>query len=169
MLRTTIDKAYLKRTIRPLYAFTQATPNAVYLDPEWDRSVPIWPGMVAMRTSGEQVTLIDGTGHPYGLFGQYIGGDGIDELLEQGINACAAWVLGPDSEFEILAPAFDDAQTWTDPGDGTNVLVHASTTGANRGKLVPAGTAGASTRAVARLVKVNSDNKITVAGLVGTQ
>lgn len=165
MLRTTLDRAYIKRTVRPLYGWTQATPKDMFLDSAWDRSVDIWPGMVMMKTEGENVTLIDGVGVPLGLCGLYIGGDGIDEVAEQGVNSCAVWVLGPDAEFEVLAPAFDTAATWTDPADGTDLLVHASTTGANRGKLVPAGALNAGTDPVARLVKVNSDSKITIAGL----
>lgn len=165
MLRTTLDRAYIKRTVRPLYGWTQATPKDMFLDSAWDRSVDIWPGMVMMKTEGENVTLIDGVGVPLGLCGLYIGGDGIDEVAEQGVNSCAVWVLGPDAEFEVLAPAFDTAATWTDPANGTDLLVHASTTGANRGKLVPAGALNAGTDPVARLVKVNSDSKITIAGL----
>lgn len=168
MLRTTLAKAYIKRTIRPLYGWTQTTPKSCFLDPAWDRSVDIYPGMVAMRTSGENYTLINGTGRPAGLFGLYIGGDGIDEVADQGINALAVWVLADDAEFEILAPAFDTTLAWTDPGDGTDVLIHASTTGANRGKLVPAGTVGASAAPVARLLKVVSASKIIVGGLRGT-
>jgi hypothetical protein len=113
MLRTSMAKAYIKRTIRPLYGWTQMTPKSVFLDPAWDRSVPIWPGMVFMRTSGENVSLINGTGVPYGLGALYVGGDGIDEPLDSGINAFAVWVLGPDAEVEILAPAFDTAAAWT--------------------------------------------------------
>jgi hypothetical protein len=165
MLRTSMAKSYIKRTIRPLYGWTQMTPKSVFLDPAWDRSVPIWPGMVFMRTSGENVSLINGTGVPYGLGALYVGGDGIDEPLDSGINAFAVWVLGPDAEVEILAPAFDTAAAWVDPGDGTEALVYAGTTGANRGLLVPAGTAGASAAPVARLLKVNSATKITVGGL----
>jgi hypothetical protein len=157
--------SYIKRTIRPLYGWTQSTPKSCFLDPAWDRSVQIWPGMVFMRTSGENVTLINGTGVPYGLGGLYVGGDGIDEPLDAGINTFAVWVLDPDAEFEILAPAFDTTATWTDPGDGTEALIYAQTTGANRGKLVPAGTTGASAQPVARLLKVNSATKITVGGL----
>lgn len=168
MLRTPLNKSYIKRTIRPLYGWTQATPKSQFLDPAWDRSVAIWPGMAMMRTAGENVSLLNGVGHPYGLSALYVGGDGIDEPLETGLNVFAVWVLAADAEFEILSPAFDAALTWTDPGDGTNLLVHASTTGANRGKLVPAGAANASTRPVARLVKVNSATKITIAGLSGT-
>ena len=165
MLRTSLAKAYIKRTIRPLYGWTQATPKSCYLDPAWDRSVPIFPGMVAMKTSGENYTLIGAGGAPAGLIGLYVGGDGIDEVEEQGVNAFAVWVLGDDAEFEVLAPAFDTAVAWTDPGDGTDLLVHAQTAGANRGKLVPAGTPGASAQPVAPLVKVVSATKIIVGGL----
>lgn len=165
MLRTRLNKSYIKRTIRPLYGWTQATPASCFLDPTWDRSVDIYPGMVMMRLKGEQVSLIDGTGDPYGLASLYVGGDGIDEPLDAGINAFSCWVLAADAEFEILAPAFDTAQSWVDSADGADVMVHAGTTGANRGKLVPAGTAGASTAAVARLLKVNSATKITIGGL----
>jgi hypothetical protein len=168
MLRTTQANAWLKRTLRPLYAFAQATPKSMFLDPAWDRSVAIWPGMVVMRTTGQNVTLLNGTGFPYGLVTNYIGGDSIDELLDAGINATGVWVLSADAEFEVFAPAFDNTLTWTDPGDGTNVLVYASTAGANRGKLVPAGATNASTKPVARLLQVESATSIVIGGLVGT-
>ena len=167
MLRTTLNKAHIKRTIRPNYGWTQSTPKSGFLDPAWDRSVQIFPGMALSRTSGENYTLIGSGDAPSGLSGLYIGGDGIDEVADSGVNALAVWVLGPDAEFEILAPAFDSSLTWTDGGDA-DLLVHASTAGANRGKLVPAGATNASTRPVARLVKVVSDSKIIIAGLRGT-
>lgn len=165
MLRTSLAKSYIKRTIRPLYAWTQATPKSVYLDAAWDRSVAIYPGMGLARTSGENVTLVGPSMIPYGLSALYVGGDGIDEPLDSGINAMAVWVLTPDAEFEVLAPAFDTTLSWVDPGDGTEVLVHVQTTGASRGKLVPAGTANASSQPVARLLKVNSATKITIGGV----
>lgn len=170
MLRTTLDKAHIKRTIRPNYGWTQSTPKSAFLDPAWDRSVAIYPGMALTRTVGENYTLIGAGDAPSGLSGLYIGGDGIDEVADSGVNALAVWVLGPDAEFEILAPAFDATLTWTDTADGGggDVLVHASTAGANRGKLVPAGASNASTRPVARLVKVASASKIVIAGLRGT-
>lgn len=176
MLRLRLDQAHLKRTIRPLYTWTQATPKGMYLDPDWDRSVDIYPGMVAMRKGGDLVSLIDGTGDPLGLFGLFIGGYGIDEVLDQGVNAVAVWVLGPDAEMEVDAPAFDSELTWTDPTDGTSTLVHAWTDGSDRGKLAPAGATPAagststtlSTAPVARLLKVNSDHTITIGGLQGT-
>lgn len=165
MLRVPLDKAYIKRTLRILYGWTQTTPKAMLLDPAWDRSTDIYPGMCMMKTAGDLVTLINGTGVPYGLAGLYVGGDTIDEVQEQGVNAYAVWVLGPDSEFEVLAPAFDTTASWVDPGDGTYVLVHAYTSGANRGQLCPAGAVGASARPVARLLKVDGPSKIIVGGL----
>ncbi|MFH8483079.1 hypothetical protein [Streptomyces sp. NPDC018055] len=165
MIRVRAANAHIKRTLRPTYAWTQATPKSVFLDPAWDRSIKIYPGMVLTRTLGEQVSLIGASGVPYGLAADYVGGDDFDPLLDVGMNATAVWVLGSDAEFEVLAPAFDDSLTWTDPGNGTELLIHAQTTGANRGKLVPAGTANASSAPVARLLKVNSASKITIGGL----
>jgi hypothetical protein len=168
MLRVPLNKAWLKRTIRPLYGWTQQTPSAVLLDPAWDRSVPIYPGMVAMKTKGDNVTLINATGVPYGLFGEFIGGDGIDEPAARGVNATAVWVFEPGAESELLSPAFDTGASWVDPANGTIVLLHAIVDGANRGKLVPAGTTGRGTlsaKAVVRLHKVDSASKIIVGGL----
>jgi hypothetical protein len=96
-----------------------------------------------------------------------VGGDGIDELLYAGINTFAVWVLGPDAEFEILAPAFDATATWTDPTDGSGAaLVSVSTSGSNQGMLVPS-TASPTTQTqpVAKLLKVNSSTKLTIGGL----
>lgn len=171
MLRTRLAKSYIKRTIRPLYAWTQSTPKSCFLDSAWDRSVQIWPGMAFEKTSGENVTLVSAASHKVvGLGALYVGGDEIDEVLDAGINAFAVWVLGADAEFEILAPAFDTASTWTDPGDGTITLVYAFVDGAKRGKLCPAGASGGTltTNPVARLLKVNSATKITIGGLSGT-
>ncbi len=168
MIRTTLDKVHIKRTIRPLYGWTQSTPKSCFLDPAWDRSVNIWPGMVMMNTAGENYSLLNATGVPAGLSALYVGGDGIDEVRDQGINAFAVWALADDAEFEILAPAFDTALAYVDPGNGTKPLLHGQTAGAARGKLVPAGTAGASAAPVARLLKVVSATKIIIGGLRGT-
>lgn len=167
MLRVPLAKSYIKRTIRPLYGWTQATPKSQFLDPAWDNSVAIYPGMALMKTVGENVSLLDATGIPYGLSAFYEGGEGIFEISEQGVNAAAVWVLGPDAEFEVLAPAFNELLSWTEPTNGTITLVHAYTSGANRGRLCPAGTSGASTVPVARLIKVASSSKIVIGGLQG--
>ena len=179
MLRTTLDKAYIKRTIRPRYGWTQATPKSCFLDPAWDRSTDIWPGMAMMKTSGENYTLVGAGRNAEGLSGLYIGGDGIDEVEEAGVNVLAVWSLGADAEFEILAPAFDTSTAWSDPGTADVDLVYArvdaattptATTGL-RGQLVATigGTGGTLTaRPVARLLKVVSATKIIIGGLQGT-
>lgn len=170
MLRTKLAKSYIKRTFRPLYGWTQMTPKSTFLDPAFDRSVAIYPGMVMTKGVGDQVTLIGkGTGTtdaPYGFSALYVGGDGIDEPLEAGINAFAVWVMGPDAEAEVMAPAFDTTSTWTDAA-GTETLVYAFVSGAKMGQLCPAGASGGtvSSTPVARLIKVNSSTKITVGGL----
>jgi hypothetical protein len=168
MLRTTLDKAYLKRTIRPLYGWTQATPKSAFLDPAWDRSTPIFPGQVMKHVSGDLYSLaVADADLPAGLSGLYIGGDDIDEVLESGVNALAVWVLGPDAEFEVLAPAFDE-------GDGTFVeggLIHFHGTGADAaqlGKLCPADETHVSTAPVARLLKIVSPERLIIRGLAGT-
>lgn len=176
MLITTLGNYDVQRTIRPLYAFTQATPKSCFLDPAWNRSVPIYPGMVAMKTTGENYTLLNGVGEPAGLFAQFIGGSGIDELLQCGFNGLGVWVMAPDAEFQILAPAFDSSLTWTDPGNGTDALIYAHTTSAAgftqssttglAGQLVPAGTADASVQPVARLISVDSASQLTIGGLL---
>jgi hypothetical protein len=168
VLRVPLGLNYIKRTLRPLLANTQATPTSVYLDPAWDRSVDIVPGMAMMKTAGQNVTLLNGTGIPYGLATFYEAPVmGITEITNQGVNACAVQVLGPDAQFEVLAPAFDTSLSWVDPGDGTIVLVYAYTTGANRGKLCLVGSTGASTTPIARLIAVSSASKIVIGGLQG--
>jgi hypothetical protein len=212
MIRTYLANDYIKRTIRPLFSWTQATPKPMFLDPGWTRSVPIWPGMGFIRTGGDLCTLAGAnsvqmgkamygntgtsnngsylttgtTPYPiYGLGALYIGGDGVDELLYAGINSFAVWVLAPDAEFEILAPAFDTTSTWTDPpATGTSAYPGApliavalqNSAGSNgplpgsgtlQGQLVPwvgAGNTSISSP-IARLLKVNSSTKITIGGL----
>lgn len=192
MIRTYLSNDYVKRTIRPLFAWTQATPKPCFLDPAWTRAIPIWPGMGFMRTGGDLVapvganstqmggktmtgsanggggtTLASAAILPvYGLGALYVGGDGIDELLYAGINAFAVWVLGPDAEFEVLAPAFDATATWTDPTDGSgSALVGVSTATSNQGMLVPWSSSTTISSPVARLLKVNSSTKLTIGGL----
>lgn len=195
MIRTYLSNDYIKRTVRPLFSWTQATPKPCFLDPAWTRAIPIWPGMGFVRTGGDLVTLAgassaqmggktmvgatNGGGGStvtanavpvYGLGALYVGGDGIDELLYAGINAFAVWVMGPDAEFEILAPAFDATQNWAaaDPANGSgSALVSVSTAGSNQGMLIPATGGGANTATApfARLLKVNSSTKITIGGL----
>lgn len=177
MLRTTLANSWAKRTLKPLYAFSQSTPKAVFLDPAWIAApaVPIYAGMAMAKTIGDSVTLVgDGTTGPlvpYGLAAFMEGVPGIEsEITNQGgPNPAAVWVLGPDAEFEVSAPAMDASATWLDPGTGFPPLVYAYTTTAKRGQLCPvgAGTVGTTITAkpVARLLKVSAANKIVIGGL----
>lgn len=169
MIRTRLGQEYIKRSCRPIYGWDQATPKGAVLDPAWDRAVDIYPGMGMTRAGGDLVTVPDGAGDlPYGLSAHFVGGYDIDEPLDVGLNVFGVWVLGPDAEFEIDAPAFDSDLTWTDPTNGTGLLIHVKISGATRGCLVPAGTANATTAPIARLLKVKSDSTIVIGGLVGT-
>ena len=172
MLRTSLPLNYIKRTFRPLYGWTQATPKRGFLDPSWGRSVAIFPGMVVTKTTGNNYTLIGSASNATkanqvaaGFIGQFVGGNGVDELLEAGINAIAVWVLTPDAEFEVLAPAFDPTQAWAEAGDGTDTLVYASTGGSNQGQLVLSSDPNASGKPVARLIQVESPSSIIIGGL----
>lgn len=161
MIRVKPNTLHIKRTIRPLYGNTQATPASAFLDPDHDRTYPKWPGFAMVKGNGELVRFpSDADDLPYGLAAQYVGGDGIDEPLEVGINAMAVWKLSPDAEFEILAPAFDHTQTWAD-GD----LVYAATDAANAGRLVPEGYTTRTTAPIARVLKIASPTKIVIGGL----
>src|ERR1700683_1473322 len=113
MFRTSLATNYLKRTVRPLYGWTQATPKSGFLDPAWTRAVAIWPGFVLTKTVGNNYTLIgsaptesDVGQQPAGLVSQFIGGAGIDELLESGVKVLSVRVLGPDAEVGVLSPGF---------------------------------------------------------------
>lgn len=173
MLRVNdINKSYYKRTLRPLYDITQATPKNLFLDPAWNGAVDIVPGMAMMKTTGDNVTVLNATGVPYGLAGIFEAPSiGITEITNQGINSIPVWVLGPDAEFQLIANGtsspFDTTLTWTDPGDGTLTLVSAYTSGAKQGQLCPAGTSGASATPIARLLRVDSTSSIVIGGLQG--
>jgi hypothetical protein len=83
----------------------------------------IVPGTVLVKTTGEQVTVATGASGTtaIGLLGTWIGGtfDNIGQL-----NQVQAW-MGPDSVFELLAPAWNDT------------TVASAVAGAAAGALVP--------------------------------
>jgi hypothetical protein len=140
MLRVkNLSNALQKRTIRPHYAQTQATPYAAELhsaigsganftlptnaaDTPFVRTADaaslkggLVPGTVMVRVTGDQVAVGTGanpaTGNnkeqPFGLLANFVGGD-LDELGTE--NKVGVW-RGPDSVFELLAPAFNPAIT----------------------------------------------------------
>ena len=180
MFRTNLATNYLKRTFRPLYGWTQATPKSGYLDPAWGRTVALYPGFALTKTVGNNYVPL-GTANSSGnkaaqtcagFLGQWVGGAGIDELLESGVNALSVWTLGPDAEFEVLAPAFDavtggDWATADVAGnDGVDTLIYAYVDTVPGQLALAAGSAGTiSVHPVARLIQVESTNSIIIAGL----
>lgn len=172
MLRVTLDNVAQKRTIRPLYAQHQATPWGCILNPEWDRSTDILPGMVMTRINGEAATLFgagtDAATHEvWGLSALFVAPMlGIDEVRSAGANGFAVWVGDEQSVFEILAPAFDTTATWmnTDDGSKTPLRVTLAAHPEGAGKLTTGVAAAGSVgdKVAAHLIQVVGTNKIIV-------
>lgn len=145
-----------KRLIRPVYAQTQATPFACFLDPSLRNAngtirIPqasdtepiarsanafsyegsLTPGLVMIKSAGENVVVATGANaaqQPFGLLDQWLGGN-FDNVGQ--INEVSVW-RGPDSVFELLAPAWNDtglAAAISAAGPGTNVNLYAGTDG----------------------------------------
>jgi len=145
-----------KRLIRVVEGQTQATPYACYLDPSLRNAngsiripqstdtTPIarsanaftfegsfTPGLVLLKSTGENVVVATGANaalQPFGLLGQWIGGTFDNQGLK---NEISAW-RGPDSVYDLLAPAWNDtgvAAAVAAAGPGTNVLLYAGTDG----------------------------------------
>jgi hypothetical protein len=179
---------YQKRTCRPLYANTQATPYAAKLSDSYRSSgvlaLPaaayklqngLVPGMVVTRLKGtEQVAVstsaTDATEVPFGLLANFVGGD-----LDEGFsgdslqNEVGVW-RGPDAVFEILAPAFDDAGTGTSNGQSLTTLLATAGVGTELllyggadGRLVSIASGSVGSRVpVARLIERVSASRIVV-------
>lgn len=179
MLRLTkLSNKNRRRTLRALYAQTQATPYAATLDSAFDRTAgqlsgagaitgskaAINPGSVMVKGVGETVTLSGATDNEraWGLCANFVGGD-LDELGDE--SAVGVW-RGAGSVFEILAPVFDDtglaALAAAEDGDEANEVYMTSNA---KGQLV--GAAGAQALGnTARLVSRLSANAIIVELLV---
>jgi len=171
MLYVTLDNVDQKRTIVPLYANHQATPYGAFLDPAFDKSVDIYPGMVMTKLDGEKLTLFGfgaaaATHEVFGLSALFVAPKlGIDELRNINNNLFTAWVGDNQSVFAILAPAFDTTASWVNPTDGSRVPLRV-TIGAHAqgvGKLTTtASGATVSTKVAASLIQVVGSTKIIV-------
>lgn len=148
-----------KRTLRGLYIWHQATPYACFLDRgAVATSVIVYPGMVASKTTGEQMKVCNGTEVPFGLFANFIHGD-MDEL--GGGTEIGVFRGGPDATFEVLAgpssgeTPLDSTVTWT----SLNATAGGVPLGADaNGRL----TNASPDPNVARLVEAVSNSKIIV-------
>lgn len=126
-----LSNQFQKRTLRALYAQTQATPYAATLHaslrntdgsfraPVATDTLPLArsaaaftlqgglvPGQVVAKSAGEGVVVHNGVAgvKAFGLLANFVGGT-LDELGDE--NQVGVW-RGPDSVWELLKPAFDD-------------------------------------------------------------
>lgn len=93
----------------------------------------IVPGTVLVKTKGENYAIADGEAKEggkavFGLLGQWVGGtfDGVKNT-----SNISAW-QGPDSQYDILAPAFSATELATKAAEmeaGTPVYLYAGTNG----------------------------------------
>jgi hypothetical protein len=181
---TKLHNKFQKRLIRPLYAQTQATPYAATLDSSLRNSdgsfraplaadtVPLTrsadafllkgglvPGTVIVKGVGEAGVVSAGANaasKPFGLLANFVGGE-LDDLGDE--NEIGVW-RGPDSVFELLAPAFDDtglASAYSSATAGVPVNLYAGTDG----RLVTVGSPGSRT-VVATLIERVSSSRIVV-------
>jgi len=159
-LGTDLNAAFTRRELRVLYNGTHAYPYAAQLDAGFNRlegayagggaitgaTAAIFPGLVAAKTTGENVTLA-GTdsgangeanhvsggktpGRAFGLFADYVGG-------KLGSNFPDTWTQigvwrGVGSVYELLAPAFEDdtLETSGELGTGaTEIYLNANAKG----------------------------------------
>jgi len=155
------SRAFQKRTIRPLYAWHSAVPYACFLDTAAVTTTVIYPGQVAVKTTGEQMDLLKNeAGVPaFGLFNNFINGD-MDEL--SGGTEISVWTGGRDSVFEVLAGPTAGAETplaavtWTAlNATRGGVALYADAAG----RLTNATGAGLR---VARLIEAVSNSKIII-------
>jgi len=171
-----ISAANQQRTLRALYAQTQAYPYAAVLSantygtagtstgtfakgsgtaPGTAGNGPIFPGMVAaLAPAGEVVCVsVGGTSlSPFGLFGNFIGGD-FDEVGD--FTEVGVW-RGPAAVFEVLSPAFNSNITSADEDTDANRKLYADANGLLNDSAVDSGVA------VARLIDYVSASKIVI-------
>lgn len=158
MLRAnSLDRIHQKRTLRGLYIWHQATPYACFLDTAAVvAATVVVPGMVATKTTGEQVKVSNATDVPFGLFANFIHGS-MDEL--GGGTEIGVYRGGNDATFEVLAGPSGETPlasiTWTAlnaTGGGVALFSDAN------GLL----TNVAGTSRAARLVEAVSNSKIII-------
>lgn len=126
------------------------------------------PGLVMVRTIGESVAVAagpdDGTERPFGLLGNWIGGD-MDDVGDE--DSIGVWRGANHAFFELLAPAWDDtglasALSQTAAQKGGSVLLYA---GAD-GRLVFVSSPNANRIPVARVIDRPSASRILIELLV---
>lgn len=179
-----------RRTLRALYAQTQATPYAATLDANFNRNqgqlgggswtaisgaqAAIYPGSVAVKQVGEQVTLAPDsftqTARPFGLFNDFVGGI-LDQLgsgtgSQSQTNLVGVW-RGAGSVFEILAPAFGTISgAASEAGSAATEVYMTPATSTSSGLLSTVAAGPWAIARTARLISSLSSNAIIVELLV---
>lgn len=184
-----------KRLIRPLYAQTQATPWAGSLHSSLRnadgsfrlplaadnisglsaRSADAYslqgglvPGTVLNKAAGETFSVATGADAalvPAGLLANFVGGT-LDDLKDN--NEIGVW-YGPGSQFELLAPAFDDtglAAAYAAATSGSPVKLYATAAGRLGCTAALVGAAVGSKLPVAELVQRVDASRIHIKLLV---
>jgi hypothetical protein len=183
MLRlTTLGNKFQRRTLRPLYAQTQAYPYDATLSSAFDRSVmfdsatpnapaskaAIMPGLVASKLVGETVTLAgarEASSRDFGLFANFVGGELSD--IPSDFDKVGVW-RGSGGVFEILAPVFSDANSLATLAAAevgtvaTEVYMNANA----KGQLEAAAAGASAIGSTARLIRSLSASAIIVELLV---
>lgn len=179
-----LSNQFQKRLIRPLYAHTQATPAACVLHaslrnadgsfrlPVSTDTLPIArsatafalqgglvPGTVMLNAGGDSVVVANGANsalQPYGLLANFVGGT-LDDIGDE--NNIGVW-RGIDSQWELLAPAYDDtglASAYAAATPGNPVKLYAGPDGR-----LTATSPGGSAIVVAHLLERLSTSKISI-------
>lgn len=188
-----LSNALQKRLIRPLYAHTQATPWAATLDaslrnadgsfraPLSTDTLPVArsanaytlqgglvPGTVMVKAAGEAFVVATGAAtneRPAGLLANFVGGT-LDDLKDE--NQIGVW-YGPGSQWELLAPAFNDtglAAAYAAATPGNPVLLYAGADGRLAQATALVGGNATNKVAVAELVERSGPGKIAIKLLV---
>jgi hypothetical protein len=135
-----------KRTLRPLYAQSQATPYGGFLSSSWTKAVDIYPGMVMAKLAGEVFTLagtasgggvLPTTGliRGWGLSALFCAPTlGVDETQyphDSSLNVFTVWRAAAGNAFEIYAPAFATTQSWSETASSDGGVVMLGITNAS--------------------------------------
>jgi hypothetical protein len=194
MLRVrNLSNVLQKRTLRPILVNTQGTPYAGNLDPSLRNTdgsfraplssdtLPVArsanaftlqgglpAGLVMIKGAGDNFVVSTGAAtseRPFGLLANHVGGT-IDDLGDE--NNIGVW-NGPDSVYEILAPAFNDtglAAAYAAATPGAPVLLYAGADGRLARASALVGGAATNKVAVAELIERVSPSVIRVKLLV---
>jgi hypothetical protein len=165
---TNMDHLHQSRTLKPRYAYSQATPQAVTLKADYDFTKgDIYPGTVMTRLANNVVTVCDGTNAPAGLSGSWAAPTfGIDEVRGRGGSYdMSLWVMSPDAIMAVSKPAFDTTADWTtaktELNAGKAVYLKASAKGL---LTLEAAHATKTAQTIAKLVDVEGSDTIIIAG-----